>query len=740
MLAAAAAAQPAAAPPAAATKGDAWLPREPGAGNVQVDVTGDKLTADENTGWMHAAGNVRIVYGDHELTADEVRVNTQTGEIVAGGHVVLTRRGQGSARYDRLSYNYKTGVGLTTAVDLRARDFRILAGESRRQADGTYLLRGATVTTCTNAPGDMHWHVTGRSLDYDPARVVTVHGAVPHFLGAPFAYLPWWRRDLANHYGLRVIPGYSSRWGGYLLSSYKVPVADYGGGERITTKTRLDLRSERGLGAGQDLDWEFGDDARGFLSVYFLDDRLPGTLAAAPEMEVENPRYRFAGRQAMQLAPADALLLQASYLSDADLLEDFFESEFRASRQPQNYATYQHAGKDWVAGVGASGRLNPFYDTVNRLPEAWGDLMRREIGESGVFYESSTRGGWLQRAFADYSNPSNPPAASYDTMRADTEHMIFLPRSLFGFLRVMPRAGGRVTAYGDTLQPEVSGAPGHTTTVTNEFGNAVTVYAPGTMATNWIAGGAGVRRSVELGIETSFKTFGLFGEGENRWRHVLEPYANYTFIPEPNLRPNELYRFDSVDTVDLTHQVRIGTRNQVQVKADKGVRTTADADLYAVYSFDRPDGAPTGLDGFGLDSKFRPASWLRFDLDGLYDAHASELHSADARARIWSDPLWEASGELLYRNRESTLLAGSLTYALTRAWTVSVFSRYEAENARLEEQGGYVQYQFDCLAFRFRLSYLPGYTRDDGTEDDSDFRVSFLAWLTAFPPERMDRP
>lgn len=709
---------------------------------VPVDVAAESLSADKESGWITALRSVVVTHGDTELRADRVRLNSITGEVVADGNVVLVRRNQGVTRSDRLTYNYKTGVGLTSALDLRAQPFRLRAESGRRERDGSFALSETVITTCTNAPGDLHWCATGRSATLVPNESFTIRGVTLRLFSVPFFHLPFWRRELNEHYGLRFVPGYESDWGGYLLSAYKFRLADLGDGDRINGKTHLDYRTERGVAGGQDVEWLFGGaegGRRGFVSFYYISDDEPMNDDWDPLTDtVDSQRFRATFRHDAVLSPRAQLNLRASYLSDSYLLDDFYEDEYKALRQPENYAAYTYTGDQALFGIGAYNRLNDFYESVNRLPEIWFDSLRVELGQSRIFYETLNRGGWLQREFADYGNPSNPPAASYDTLRFDSAHTFYAPRTFFGFLSVVPRAGYRATYYGDTLRAEEQSRTA-TGIATNDAGVIVPAGTLLGVDTVYQPAGAGLRSLLELGVESSFKAYGLYEDAAGRYRHVLEPYLNYTFVPEPNLTPDELYQFDDIDKFDLTHNVRVGTRHQIQRKSSSGVRTPIDADLYGIYAFETPDG-DTGLDTLGFDARFRPADGIRIRADAAYDVDAGELREVNTWLTLWNSSLWEATGQFFYRPDDTSLFAGGLTYALTDAWSINAYSRYEAENARVEEVGGFLQFQLDCIAFRLGGRFIPGFTRSDGSERDDDYRISFTAWLRAFPPERADRP
>ena len=718
-----------------------WAARGHGAGLVPsraereapVDIQADNFSA-AREGWVTATGNVTVRQGDTQITADRIRVNKDTGDIVAEGNVILIRQGQAATRTDRLVYNFKTGEGLTPRIDLQMGTysngaFRVIAEEAKRRPDGSYAMHETIVTTCTNPVGRLHYHVRGRKAEMRPDDYVALSGVTPYFMGVPFFYLPYWRRELDEHYGWRFEPGYESDWGAFLLATYKRQLIDFGGEfkDSLDSRTHIDYRTERGFALGQDLAWHFGPpDAghKGFVSIYYIADDKPmdEDWDRDPRRDiVEDSRYRFTFRHDSTLSPRDFLTLRTSYLSDSYLLEDFYEDEYRELVQPDSFAAYTHTGDGYSFGLGAYHRANEFYDTVNRLPEAWFDVYRTDILDSPVYYESQSRGGWLQREFADYDQPSNTVAEAYDTLRLDTRQAVYLPSTVLNFISFVPRAAYRGTYYGDTFE-DMMDSPG----VTN--GAAMPL----------VDDGAALRSMFELGAEASFKAYGLYGDVDDRFRHVVEPYLNYTFVPEPNLRPWQLMQFDSVDKLDKRHDVRFGTRHQVQRRVGDAIRVLLDADIYGIYDIEDANDE-SGLRTIGLKSRFRPVDGIRFQLDGAYDVEEEDIDEINTWVTLWNNELWEAAGQMLYRPEDSTLFAGSLTFALSEKWSFNIYSRYEAETSRLEEQSGYIQYNLDCISFRLRGSYYPGFTRDDGSVREDKYRIAFYAWLRAFPTPPRER-
>ncbi len=705
---------------------------KPVTANVPIELTADSLSAASN-GWVVAEGNVLVRYADAQVTADRLMVNKNSGSIVAEGNVILVREGQGATRTERLEFNYKTGEGLTPKIDVQSAAFRVMAEKAKRLGDGSYELYDVKVTTCTNDESCLHYHVKAKQAFFMPEQYVILKRATSYFQGLPLGYLPTVKKSLVDHFGWRFIPGYESDWGGYLLTTYKRQLVDFGGPfhDSVDSFTEIDYRTERGFALGEDIGWHFGENKMGGghygrVGIYgiFDDNPMDEDYDREPNHDIaEENRYRATISANSALTEADSLALRASYLSDSYVLHDFYEDEYKHLYQPDSYLTYAHIGDGWSGGIGIYHRINEFYDSINRMPDAWVDVLNTQIGDTPFYYESQTQGGFLQHEFADYGLPGQKVTNSYDTLRIDTRQAIFLPEKLFGFLSLVPRAAYRGTYYGTTRETrQVEHFNGTNTFFTTQFED----------------GDSELRNLYELGLETSFKAYGIYEDDAGRLRHIVEPYVNYTFIPEPNVRPSELYKFDYIDSLDKANNIRFGLRQYLQRKVEENTVNRIYADLYGIYDFEDAQDE-SGLREVGADCEFRPTDSIFIDLDAAYDARESEVKNIDLWVTLWQGDSWEASGEVYYRPDICAQYAGAIAVNLDEHWGAKIYARYDSELARLEEISGYIQYNLDCLSFRLRGSYEPAFTRDDGTEREAKIRVSFYTWLRAFPPKRYER-
>lgn len=704
-------------------------PLAAGAQSGDLETTADRLNYDREKGIVEGVGNVVIKRGDVELRADYVRVDVNTEEAQAFGDVSL-KRGEDIWTGPKLDYNFGTGASSAPGMALNAAPFYVRSGQSERDAEGVYVLQDAWASTCNPETETVDFHVTASRMELKPDEYLKAKHAVWWFGPVPTFYVPYWYRDLDGDFGFEFEPGYSSRWGAYLLSAYRYRLSP-----GMTGRTHLDYREERGVAVGQDLSWNYGgNQSIGKIKGYYADDDDPledRDIEAGKEIDPE--RYRIKFEEQYVLSPRDNVLARAHYLSDIDMLEDFFRDEYRQERQPDNYLSYAHRGDWYTASLLTRARLNDFYAGVNRLPEAVFDVYQQQIGESDFYYESRTAAAFLERVYED-----NDDAEDYDSVRLDSEHTVYRPDKHFGFLTLIPRAGVRATHYSETRGDAIfttTQTPAGQSVEVDANGVTNIVFTPGSTSTNfqgYADGGGDTRGLVELGFETSYKAFGLYDTVYGPRRHILEPFANYTFVPEPNVTPDQLYQFDDVDTLDEENSVRLGARNKWQEKRELGAYDLVDLEISTLLLLD-PQDDQDSFESLFWDAEVRPIDGIAIESDGTWSVADSELDRFNVWMTFYGSLTAESRLEYRYRNEESSLFAADVTLFPKARWTFNGYGRYEAEESRLEEYGGYLKHEFTCLAVRLGASVLPGYERTDGSEEDDEYQVRLEFWLTAFP-------
>ncbi|MBP5787263.1 MAG: LPS-assembly protein LptD, partial [Kiritimatiellae bacterium] len=501
-----------------------------GGADQMVTVDADDLGFDHARSVVLARGHVRVTRGAEWGTCASAEVDQRAQTVRAKGNIEL-HYGDNVWKGDEATYNFRTGEGDFGSFDLFVPPWHVTAGKSRRVSETMVELEDAMLTSCD--PENPEYSVRAGRASLESNRVVRARNVRFHLGPVPFFWFPYAKGDVRDFAHFEFTPGYRSKMGAFLLTTYHYPLDD-----TWSTHTHVDLRSKRGVALGEDLEWKDpGGAYQGQLRLYWANDREPWSndaQRAEREELIEDNRYWVRLLDRHNLSDRDYLISTLNYVGDPWMLNDFFDDEYRKNVQPENRVTLTHRGDRFTAGLELNTRLNDFYGNVNRLPEASLDFNRQQIFGSPFYYEGENSASYLERVYPDRQTGSE----DYDVFRVDTRHQITLPFQAFGFLGVVPRAGYRGTYYDKT---RLSRSVTNVVAVTNATGEVTGVTNEVVQLTE---DGDGVWRSLpELGLEASFKAFGDLYRGatgleEDRdLRHVFEPYADYTLRFEPNATP-----------------------------------------------------------------------------------------------------------------------------------------------------------------------------------------------------------
>jgi hypothetical protein len=346
--------------------------------------------------------------------------------------------------------------------------------------------------------------------------------------------------------------------------------------------------------------------------------------------------------------------------------------------------------------------------------------------ESPFYYQGKTTAGYLSKQWESrLTNNQN-----YATFRFDTDHMIYYPNKLFGFLTTTPRAGYRGSWYSATKQDYTNlvVSPVLDTNGVPVLSNGVPVT---TTATNILMErmGAKYRNLFQLGLENSMKAFKVWetypGDIINNVRHIVEPYTDYTFVPEPNVLSTNLYQFDNSDALGLQNDLKFGLRNKIQTKR----RTIYDLiylDIWTVYRFQTEENQNI-FSNVAFEARSTPFDWMVFKIDGAYDTYQPAVQTLNTRLTVLDRTFWSYEVEHRYQESSSSLLFNTLTISPYIGWRFSGYCRYEFQDQTLEEYGLSVQRMFGCLTAKVGFDWL-----------DDDYDVWLQFWFTDFPKVRVD--
>lgn len=688
-----------------------------------------------------------------------------------------------------MSANKLTGaVTATGGVVATASPFSLHTDYAARSADGHYEFGpDTTMTTCTNELDHVHWALRGE-FHYLENNCAVIRDAWLYNWGMPVFWVPYWYYPLNTDYGLRVLPGYRSRWGGYILTGYVYDIWNEGSGEGASLggSTYADFRTKNGFALGQTVRWRLNDFGKGKFKVYNawdLDaDRYDHHWSGRHRnyrnwgSDVDRERYGLQFEHRADFTERDSLHAQVSYFSDSWFRRDFYRDEERTSAIPMNEAAYEHRESSWAAGGSVSGPVNDFYGGTARLPEGWFAVEPQPIWDLPVNYESQTRAGYLNRNFAQYPGASDDMfryhpyigpdgrGADYQAFRADTAHRVTIPFKLWDTLSVVPRATYRGTYWSDS-------------------GSVAALENERTKAT-----GDGLYRNIaEFGFTAA--TRGSAWLNDN-WRHTIEPYLDYSYqvVDTGSTRKRRAYLFDGYDGATEWldqfgfegrglpynwHGVRPGLRNVFQrTDADGILRTLLDADIYAAVPFESYDhyGHDSWMYGYAKDNddphytsksdvvpgirlRYSPTEDVRLSSRAEYDCENEKAAYADIFFRhrlssVFSYHVgyigrdcqnWDYLPSMFdrYNWELSNIVELGFQHALCDWLTWSPFVRYDCRRNELDETGVWVDLLTDCLGYRFQFEYEDTYKRIDGSKHENDVRFVFFIYLRAFGPSSM---
>jgi LPS-assembly protein len=693
--------------PAAKPDDEVVLTSADGMGEVEMD---------RATGRATAQNGVVVRYQGSTLRAKTLILDQENHLVWAEGDVVIEGMdAQGNIqlwRGDKVRYDYVTRT-------IEADVFRV--GQPPFFAAGEKLIGGRLATTqmATNAIvttedyADPAYKVRARTITFTSDRRIVAKDAVLYLAGVPVMYFPTYSKALDPHRNFWVVqPGYRGYYGAYLLSSYH-----YAWTTNVTSTLHLDYRTKRGFGLGPELTYDLGKWGEGNGSFYYAHDESPGEGQLNPAIV---PEDRKRGTFTHQMSPWEDFTAKAvvRYWGDSEVERDFFENQFRHDTQPKSFLELNQAWRNFSLDAVAQPQINDFYQTIERLPDVKLTGLRQQIGESPLYYDSESSAAYLRRR-------KGPLGAGpdYEAMRADTYHQVTLPWTFFGWLNLTPRAGGRFTHYEETEDLNLSARD------------------------RWL---------FNTGAEVSFKASRVWQGARNELfevdglRHILEPSANYAYVPRPDKRPMELPQFDTtlptyrllpiefpdynaIDSIDSQNVVRLSLRNKLQTKRRGEVENLVNWSVYTDWRLKTLPGQDTFPD-FYSELDFSPRSWIVLSSELRYGLSNDQWNEVNHRLTLLPNDTWNWTVGNRYLNSAqipggfgNNLYYSSLVVRLNENWAIRANHHFEGRDGTMEEQ--YYTLYRDLRSWTAGLTFR---LRDNRAAGD-EWAIALTFQLKAFP-------
>jgi len=126
-------------------------------------IAADEMSYDHKTDQYVAKGNAVITKKGRKLTADFVRFNYNTMEVLAVGHVIMTA-GEDVLIGDRMEMDLEAEIGTiyNGTVFLKENHFYIKGNKIKKLGENSYFVDKASLTSCDGESPP--WKITGRNL------------------------------------------------------------------------------------------------------------------------------------------------------------------------------------------------------------------------------------------------------------------------------------------------------------------------------------------------------------------------------------------------------------------------------------------------------------------------------------------------------------------------------------------------------------------------------------------------
>lgn len=512
---------------------------------------------------------------------------------------------------DKLSGNLITGYLSMQNVRCKSENFAIKAAGAVRKANGDIDLQDADFSSCEYLEEDnAHYSISASEINlrtyqdngfdiknYDFSigqHSIFAKNAFVNIYGVPVLWLPLFYKPKDESPGLfDVALGATSDWGFFVSLSKEINISDY---PYAVANLMVDYYVKRGFGYGAEIDFAT-ENSKTNIFAYGIYDTHPNEGVDLDDSRMRIPHFRYDVRltNVSHITPTFDFRTHVEYLSDPYMQYDFFRLNYNNNPEPASYAAFEKYFENVTFSLYSRVRVNTFSNTVQKLPEFRIDVPRMEIFNTNLYYQGEHSIDYLTMEWRNYDRPRRTPnyisTSDYETMRLDTVNFLYYPIKLFN-INIVPRAGVRFTLYTDSSKRKIYENDLNQIFIANEIEGAF----PADVVNYDRRGGTRARFIGEFGFEANTKIHRTFNNVRSKFfnidglKHIMVPYVNYTYIPEPTEDREHLYYFDDVDRIERQNFFRLGLENRLYTRADNMLLNTLRMENYIDLHLNDKDG------------------------------------------------------------------------------------------------------------------------------------------------------
>lgn len=258
-------AAPAAAEPSVPLSTQAYALPAPPAGS-HLDFSAEHLDYDRDRELIHLKGDVRVKESTWTLQGDELWIDTARHRGRSEGFLFIDD-GASAVSGSAGDFDFVDHTGELFNASAGYGDWRVHAKSMVLDEKRRLYYTKADFTSCSYVPPHYHFHAS--AVTVVPEKYLFARNVVFMLGKLPLFYTPLLYKSLVKTHFLRfkIQPGYDHRNGAFLKTTLTTQHSDF-----WRSKLFLDYYSSQGFGAGGELFRRKGEDSRGALSIYNINE------------------------------------------------------------------------------------------------------------------------------------------------------------------------------------------------------------------------------------------------------------------------------------------------------------------------------------------------------------------------------------------------------------------------------------------------------------------------------------
>ncbi len=276
-------------------------------------------------------GNVRMLFDNNKLEADEVIIEERKKKISAQGNVVFMEK-EKKITAESINYNTENKTADFVQGRLTFAPWYLSAKKMEKTGEKKFISSGSVLTTCElSSP---HYFFKARKLDLILEDSISTRDVLLCIRGIPLFYLPFYYQSLKKRkMSIEIYPGYGEREGFYLRNKIGYPVS-----KNTYGKIYLDYLKKKGWGTGVEYNYNFADRSRGSFFGYRIKEK-------DTSLERWNMRYAHWSQLTQKLILTSNLNLLNHY----NFSNFYFREDWqRRNSEVNSYLAFSYSEKDYT--------------------------------------------------------------------------------------------------------------------------------------------------------------------------------------------------------------------------------------------------------------------------------------------------------------------------------------------------------------------------------------------------------